>query len=889
MTNTAASPNDPSLVAHKAHPKTIYLADYEAPHYWVDTVDLVFDLHDNCTEVRSKLSVRRNEEVANRETPLVLLGEELELKSVAINGKPLNHEQYSLTSESLTIHHVPEKFDIEIINQIHPEKNTALSGLYRSKALFCTQCEAEGFRRITFYPDRPDVMAKFTTTIIAEKIQYPVLLSNGNCVERGDEGSRHWVKWEDPFKKPCYLFALVAGDLVALEDNFLTRSGRLVTLKIFVEPENQDKCAHAMAALKKAMKWDEDTYSREYDLDIYMIVAVNDFNMGAMENKGLNIFNAKYILARPESATDVDFEYIDVVVGHEYFHNWSGNRVTCRDWFQLSLKEGLTVFREHHFSDDLKQSAVSLIHHASGLRSHQFAEDAGPMAHPVRPESYVEINNFYTSTVYEKGAEVIKMMRTLLGWETFRKGMDLYFERYDGQAVTIEDFAGCMEAVSGMDLTQFKLWYSQAGTPEISASEDYDAKTKMYRLTLKQFCPPTPNQPEKLPMHIPVSVGLLNNKGLDMLPEKTQVLQLKAKEQTFTFTNIDEKPVLSLLRDFSAPVKIKSSLSNHQLAFLLANDSDPFNRWNAGQTLTERFIFDLVKDLHAGKSLNMDKEWAEAFTSVLQDKNLNIGLKAEIFGLPSTSYLIELMNPADTDALFQVKKFIRSEVAKKNKDLFFQLYDENLTPGRYRYTTELADKRTIKNLCLSYLMENTDPTVLKTVLELCMKQWKTANNMTDSFAVLTILSDVDCVEREQVLYEFYDQWQHDPLVVNKWLRCQATSTLENTLEQVQKLMQHPAFDITNPNKVYSLIGGFSTANFVRFHDRSGKGYRFLADAILTLDPLNPQVASRMMSAFTRWRRFDKGRQEKMRSELERIQSVPKLSTDVYEIVSKSLV
>lgn len=883
-TNTTPKPLVQPKAQHHNQPKTIYLKDYQPPHYWVDSIDLIFDINDAETEVKSTLCLRRNTGVAQDNTPLILQGEELELKEVILNGKTLEENHFELTSDALIIHAVPETFTLEITNVIHPDKNTALSGLFRSNALYCTQCEAEGFRRITFYPDRPDVMAKFTTTIIADTEQYPVLLSNGNPIEKGLlANNRHWIKWEDPFKKPCYLFALVAGNLVAIEDHFVTRSGRLVTLKIFVEWENQDKCAHAMTALKKAMKWDEDTYGREYDLDIYMIVAVNDFNMGAMENKGLNIFNAKYILARPETATDADFQHVDIVVGHEYFHNWSGNRVTCRDWFQLSLKEGLTVFREHEFMHDISQSEVSTIEHAMGLRSHQFAEDAGPMAHPVRPDSYVEINNFYTSTVYEKGAEVIKMLKILLGFETFRKGMDLYFERFDGQAVTIEDFVACHEFVSKRDLTQFKLWYSQAGTPEIDVKEHYDSKTQTYTLTLQQDCPPTPHQPTKKPMHIPVAMGLLNAQGDDLLANKTQILNLTEKEQSFSFPNLTEKPVLSLLRGFSAPVKLKSSQTNEQLAFLLAHDSDDFNRWEAGQILSTRIIFAMVEDLQKGKTLTLNRAWWKAYEAMLLDKKMNTALKGEMLILPSTSYLVELMDVADTDNIFLAKKFLRREISKKAKAILLEQYRDNLSLERYHYSTESAAKRFLKNLSLSILMENP----VKDNMALCMKQWQAANNMTDSLAVLGVLADIDCKEREQVLEEFYYHWQHNPLILNKWFRIQASSTLPNTLECVEKLMQHPAFDITNPNKVYALIGAFS-GNMLRFHDKNGKGYTFLADRILQLDPINPQVASRMMSAFTRWRKFDKDRQAKMRVELERIQKTAKLSTDVFEIVTKCL-
>lgn len=866
-------------------PKAIHLKDYQPPHYLVDTIDLDFHLYETHTEVESKISFKRNQGI-DPKTPLILQGENLKLKSISLNEKMLSSDQYQMDEEELRILNVPENFTLEIKTEIFPDKNTELSGLYRSKKLYCTQCEAQGFRRITYYPDRPDVMAKFTTTIHADMQKYPVLLSNGNCVKRGlEEDGRHWATWEDPFKKPCYLFALVAGDLVALEEFFVTRSGRFVTLKIFVERENQDKCAHAMAALKKAMKWDEETYGREYDLDIYMIVAVNDFNMGAMENKGLNIFNSKYILARPETASDRDFQNIDSVVGHEYFHNWSGNRITCRDWFQLSLKEGLTVFREHQFSSDINKSKVSLIENVIYLRSVQFAEDAGPMAHPVRPESYVEINNFYTTTIYEKGAEVIRMLKTLLGWETFRKGMDHYFEKFDGQAVTTDDFVTAHEEASGKDLSQFRLWYNQAGTPEIEVIEKYDQAKKTYHLTLKQFIPNTPGQTEKKPMVIPVAIGLIDEFGSEMLPE-TRVLEFNKQEDTFSFPNIQSKPRLSIFRDFSAPVKIKSAQSDEDLVFLLANDTNDFNRWDAGQKLTERMILRLVELKQEKKALLNDPQWMKVHHGILQHKTLNPAMKAMILTLPNLSYLVELTAPnADPDALYAAKKVILSEIALAWHDELYSFYCQYQTPGVYQYTTENADRRTLKNLCLAYLLESAKPP--KEMIELVVKQWKNANNMTDAFAAISIISNIDVPERQEMLQEFYDRWQHDPLVIDKWLRVQATSILPNTLDTVKGLMKHPAFSINNPNKVYSLIGGF-TSNLVRFHEPSGLGYKFLADTVIELDGKNPQVASRMVNAFTHWRKYEPGRRDKMKLEIERIKSQPKLSPDVYEIVTKSL-
>jgi aminopeptidase N len=869
-------------------PKTIYLKDYQPPLYQIASVDLRFDLYNDKTLVQSTLLFQLNKvhPLYEEKNPraLVLQGEKLVLQSIQLDGRVLSRDEYQVDPKALTVFNVPEHFSLEIKTEIYPDKNTELAGLFRPKTLFCTQCESEGFRRITYYLDRPDVMSKFTTTIYANKHQYPVLLSNGNCIARGDvDNERHWVKWEDPFLKPCYLFALVAGDLVSIEDYFVTKSGRLVTLKIFVERENLDKCQHAMEALKKSMRWDENTYGREYDLDIYMIVAVNDFNMGAMENKGLNVFNSKYILARPETATDFDYQHIDAVVGHEYFHNWSGNRVTCRDWFQLSLKEGLTVFREHHFSKDISESPISLIENVRILRSHQFAEDSGPMAHSVRPESYMEINNFYTMTVYEKGAEVIRMIKTLLGWETFRRGMDLYFERHDGQAVTTDDFVAAMESASNQDLSQFKLWYQQAGTPEIRAQERYDEKTKIYYLTLKQFCPPTPEQPIKQPMVIPVAIGLLDKTGNNMLP-KTEILILKEKEQTFSFTDIQHQPVLSLLREFSAPVKVHRDITDEQLAFLLAHDSDDFSKWDAGQKLTERLIWKLVEDHQKNRALAVPASWLEAYCAMMNDNALSSALKSEILILPTISYLLELGQSTDITAIAAVRLFLKKSLAENLKNEFFSLYKAHLTSDRYVYSPAAVAARGLKNVCLSYLLLNTDPKGL----DCCMQQWESANNMTDALGVLNALSNWQGVERQTVLNAFYEQWKHDPLVLDKWFRVQASAELPSTLEVVKSLMRHPAFEITNPNKVYSLIGAFS-ANLVCFHDQSGAGYTFLADVVLQLDKLNPQVASRMVRAFTSWKRFDSERQAKMKVQLERIKSQRNLSGDIFEIVSKCLV
>lgn len=888
--STAAEQNNQQQAA--VQPKTIYLKDYQPPAYGVERVDLVFDLEEHQTEVKAKMRFYKNSVSAETTLPLVLYGKKLELKSIQLDGRLLKPEEYELNAETLTIPWVPESFSLEIQTVLHPEKNTELQGLYRSGPLFCTQCEPQGFRGITYYPDRPDVMSIFTTTIIADKKAYPVLLSNGNCIAKGEaENNRHWVTWEDPFPKPSYLFALVAGDLIALEDHFLTMSGRLVTLKLFIETVNLEKAGYAMQALKKAMKWDEEAYGREYDLDIYMIVAVNDFNMGAMENKGLNLFNAKYVLASPKTATDTDYYMIDAVVGHEYFHNWSGNRVTCRDWFQLSLKEGLTVFREHQFSEAVSGSPVSLIEHARLIRGKQFSEDAGPMAHPVRPDSYIEINNFYTLTIYEKGAEVIRMIQTLLGETLFRKGMDLYFERHDGQAVTTEEFVRAMEDASNHDLTQFRLWYTQAGTPEIEVLEEYDEESKIYRLTLKQFCAASPGQPLKLPFHIPIAIGLLGQKGEELLPDGTRVLELRNSMEQFEFKDIAVPPVLSILRSFSAPVKIKPFLNDEQLAFLVGHDSDAFNRWDAGQQLTERVLFkwmEAYQQREESLSINtISPYWLEAYRKVLADKQLHPALKAEMLAFPSINELIEKMDVAHVEVIHLARSILKQAFAESMHDSLRELYQQSQVDGRYHYNLESVARRRLKNMCLYYLVLSSRA-FEGTSLALCLEQFQASDNMTDTMGALCAIAQKRGPERTTLFQSFYKRFEHDPLVVNKWLSLEATSELPGTLEVVKSLLKHPAFDIHNPNKVYALIGGFALHNPVCFHEPSGKGYTFVREMILELDAENPQVAARIMGAFTRWKKFEPKAQALMRKELEYIQASPKLSRDLIEIVNKTL-
>ena len=876
------------------NPPTIYLKDYTPPEFAVDQIDLRFELGEKHTVVTSDLKLHALETGGHLPTTLTLHGLELELLELVLDGKAVDSKQYRVEGETLSIDNVPDKFRLKIVTRIYPQNNTSLEGLYVSNNKFCTQCEAEGFRKITYYPDRPDVMAPFTTTLVADKGKYPVLLSNGNLVEKGDlDGGQHFATWKDPFKKPSYLFALVAGNLDCLEDKYTTASGREVTLQLFVEPGNLDKTRHAMDSLKHAMQWDEQRFGLEYDLDIYMIVAVGDFNMGAMENKGLNIFNTAYVLAKPETATDNDYEGIEGVIAHEYFHNWTGNRVTCRDWFQLSLKEGLTVFRDQEFSADMGSAAVKRISDVRMLRAMQFAEDAGPMAHPVRPESYVEINNFYTVTVYEKGAEVVRMYQTLLGRDGFRKGMDLYFERHDGQAVTTDDFRAAMADANGVDLAQFRRWYSQAGTPVVEVTATYDEKNNKYTLRLAQSCPDTPGQSDKEPFHIPFAIGLLDEKGKDIplqlesessAGSTTRVLEFTQAEQQFTFVNVPGVPVPSLLRGFSAPVKIKSELNNEQLAFLLANDSDPFNRWDAGQQLSINILLKLMDDIENGRALNLDPLFIDAMRKTLISTYLDPALIAEALVLPGEGYLIELTPPANPDTVHQAREFVRTQLATALRNDFLSVYEANQVRGDYQYNAVDAGRRSLRNICLSYLSTLAD----NEAIQRCMQQYQQADNMTDTFAAMVPLNNIDCPERAQVLQEFYDQWKGEALVVNKWFSLQASTSLPDAFQYVQQLLQHPDFDIRNPNRVRSLIGAFSRGNPLHFHNADGRGYRFVADQVLQLDALNPQVASRMVSVFNNWRKFEPGRQELMKEQLERIVATPDLSKDVYEIVSKAL-
>lgn len=895
---TAVEQNLPA----KDQPKTIYLKDYQVPDYLIKTTDLRFEITEGETLVSAMLHCYRNPAATKKTSQLTLHGADLELVSIALNDRILSVDDYIFGEESLTILNTPEEFKLITITKIKPESNTSLEGLYRSRTMYCTQCEAEGFRKITYYLDRPDVMSEFTTTIVADK-KYPVLLSNGNLIDQGElENNRHFATWHDPFKKPAYLFALVAGDLAHIEDKFTTCSGRDVSLKIFVESKDLDKCDHAMTSLKNSMRWDEEVYGREYDLNIFMIVAVDDFNMGAMENKGLNIFNTSCVLAKPETTTDAGFQRVEGVVAHEYFHNWSGNRVTCRDWFQLSLKEGFTVYRDSEFSADMGSRTIKRVEDVTLLRTLQFAEDAGPMAHPIRPESYIEISNFYTMTIYEKGAEVIRMLANLLGKENYRKGTDLYFERHDGQAVTTEDFVAALADASGRDLTQFKRWYSQAGTPHLHVTDHYDENAQEYSLTIKQTCPPTPECQNKLPFHIPVAMGLLGAAGdLPLYLKNTApnfetednthfVLELTQAEQTFVFERVQEKPVPSLLRGFSAPVKLHFTYSRDDLIQLMSRDSDGFNRWEASQQIGLDLIVNAMESYKKQKSIpdiKIDKAIVSAYRSLLQNASLDQAMVAYMLSLPSEAYLSELSDVVDVEAIHYSRMAVRKAIARELRDdllIIYKAYDHQQT---YAATANAIAKRSLKNVALGYLMLLNEDSIIQS----CEHQYKTANNMTDVIAALSQLVNSESPAAQKIataaLADFYQRWQHESLVVNQWLSLQAGCLLPNTLDKVKSLFNHPGYDGRNPNKIRALIASFCN-NAINFHANQGSGYQFLADNIIQLNTQNPQIASRLLTPLTKWKKYTSDRQALMKKELERILAVPNLSKDVYEVVSKSL-
>jgi aminopeptidase N len=895
----------------EGQPKAIYLKDYKVPPFLIEETLLHVDIHEEVTTVTTTMKVVRNPEAEEEDAVnLVLDGSKgLDTESVAIDGRALISNEYQISGEKLSIFEAPDAFELTTSVQIKPQDNTALEGLYKSGDMFCTQCEAEGFRNITWYLDRPDVMSKYTTTVVADKGHYPVLLSNGNDIDRGEDGGRHWVTWQDPFMKPAYLFALVAGDLKHIEDEFVTMSGRKVTLRIFTESHNIDKVDYAMVSLKNAMKWDEAVYGREYDLDIFMIVAVESFNMGAMENKGLNVFNTSCVLASPDTTTDATYQRVESVVAHEYFHNWSGNRVTCRDWFQLSLKEGFTVLRDQQFSADMGSPTVCRVNDVAVLRSAQFAEDAGPMAHPIRPDAFIEINNFYTPTVYEKGAEVVGMIRTLLGAEQFRAGSDLYFDRHDGEAVTTEDFVKAMEDANSVDLSQFRVWYRQAGTPVLEVTGDYDKAAKTFTLNVSQSCPATPGQEHKDVYHLPLKIGLLDQEGSDIrfplidlnvaniddTSGFSAILHVTEKEQEYVFRGIESPPTPSLLRGFSAPVKLVYNYSRDDLTFLMSNDSDGFNRWEAGQRLAVDVIQEMVEQIEAGATPSVDERLVSAFdvnlTQALnghRDPALDKAMIAHMLVLPAESYLIQLSELANIDAIHQARNIVRNVIAKKLGGLLLSVYKLNQKKGSYEANAGQIAERSLKNVALAYLMQPDDTEMV----QLCVDQFTAANNMTDTSAALRSLvgsaANAAQVPKEKALTDFYNRWVNEALVVDQWFAIQASCQLPGTLDHVKALMNHAVFDIRVPNRMRAVIGQFSVANMVNFHAADGGGYAFLADQVIKLNAINPQMAARILAPLTRWEKFDAGRQLKMKDELQRILHVEGISPDVYEIVTKSL-
>jgi len=874
-------------------PQTIYRKDYTPPSYLVETVELGFDLDPARTIVANRMTLRRNPDSAQRE--IELYGENLELVALRMNGKALGAQDYRIEGSLLTILDTPEQVILEIETLCVPEQNTTLNGLYTSNGNFYTQCEAEGFRAITYFPDRPDVMAVFTVMLRADKQKYPVLLSNGNLVEEGDLGDgRHYAKWEDPFKKPSYLFALVAASLVCQEETFRLKDGRDALLQVWVEEGNLDKTDYAMQSLKNSIRWDEERWDLELDLDRFMIVAVSDFNMGAMENKGLNIFNTKYVLANPRVATDIDFQGIEAVVGHEYFHNWTGNRVTCRDWFQLSLKEGLTVFRDQEFSADMigteSGRAVGRIDQVRTLRQAQFPEDAGPMAHPVRPDSFVEINNFYTVTVYEKGAEVVRMYQTLLGREAFRKGMDLYFERHDGQAVTCDDFRSAMADASGRDLTLFERWYSQAGTPVVRAETSYDASAKTFSLTLSQSCPATPGQGDKLPFHIPVAVGLLGADGRDLAltiggkdAGTTAVLELMEREQRFVFENVQEPPTPSILRDFSAPIVLDFNYEDADLLHLFSHDSDAVNRWEAGQRLAMGRLLKLTVDAGAGAPLQLDDTFLLALGKMLCDESLDPAFREQALLLPSEGMVAEQIDMVNPLAIHLARQFMRANIGARLRTELLAQYKANATPGEYSPDALSSGKRALKNLCLAYLTAAQD----EEGLALAQKQFDEAGNMTDRVAALGALIHARAPGADAALQRFYDEFDDEALVIDKWFAMQASASTTD-VPAVRGLMRHAAFNLRNPNRARSLISTFCAGNPVQFHAPDGSGYAFWAEQVIALDALNPQVASRLARTMDRWRRYTPQLQEQMKKALQQVAGQQRLSNDVREVVGKAL-
>jgi aminopeptidase N len=874
--------------------RPIRLEDYRPPDWLVTKVDLDVLLDPTATRVRATLSFAPNMKAA-APAPVVLDGDGLKLIALTLDGAPLAAEQFVATPDTLTIAQPPHRpFRLEIETVVDPSANTQLMGLYRSRNTYCTQCEPEGFRRITYFPDRPDVMAVFTTRIEGEKAESPVLLANGNLIAAGDVAGtgRHFAVWHDPFPKPCYLFALVGGELACVEDRFRTVSGRDVTLRIYVEPGKQGRCAYAMDSLKRAMRWDEEVFGREYDLDIFMIVAVSDFNMGAMENKGLNIFNDKYVLASPDTATDADFANIEAIIAHEYFHNWTGNRITCRDWFQLCLKEGLTVFRDQEFSADQRSRPVERINDVRGLRAHQFVEDAGPLAHPVRPALYHEINNFYTATVYEKGAEVVRSLKVLLGPEKFRRGMDLFFVRQDGTATTVDEFIACFADATGTELTQFMRWYAQAGTPELAVTGTFDARAKTYRLDVAQTVPPTPGQPVKEPMVIPLVLGLVGRDGRDLplmtadrRPLERGVAVISQAAQSIELVGLTERPVLSLNRGFSAPIKVSANIAADDLNFLAAHDPDPFNRWQAVQTLASALLVENVGSHRSRRGMRIDEGLLAAIAAILCDPSLEPAFVAQAITLPSEADIArDIGRDVDPDAIFAARAGLRGAIGERFAAELEEIYRQLGDPGPYSPDAASAGRRGLKNACLDLLAATGAPSAVARAA----RQYADADNMTDRMAALGTLSLLEVPERTAALDDFYGRFQHDPLVIDKWFSLQAMIPQAATLDRVRALTENANFSYANPNRVRALIGAFAHANQTQFNRADGAGFEFVADTVLGLDGRNPQVAARLLSSFKSWRVLEAGRRTRAEAALKRVAAVDTLSRDVRDIVQRSL-
>lgn len=862
-----------------------YRQDYQSPDYTITAIDLDFNLDPVKTVVTATSQVKR---LNAQSSTLELNGENLSLISLEIEGKAW--ENYHEVDGKLVIEALPESFTLRIVNEISPEKNTALEGLYVSGDALCTQCEAEGFRHITYYQDRPDVLARYTTTITADKSRYPYLLSNGNRIAEGElEGGRHWVKWEDPFPKPSYLFAVVAGDFDVLKDVFITRSGREVALELFVDKGNLDRAPWAMQSLKNAMKWDEERFGLEYDLDIYMIVAVDFFNMGAMENKGLNVFNSKYVLAKSETATDKDYLNIESVIGHEYFHNWTGNRITCRDWFQLSLKEGLTVFRDQEFSSDLGSRSVNRINNVKVMRSAQFAEDSSPMAHPIRPDKVIEMNNFYTLTVYEKGSEVIRMIHTLLGEEMFQAGMQLYIHRHDGSAATCDDFVQAMEDASNVDLSLFRRWYSQSGTPILTVRDEYSAEKQQYTLHVKQMTPPTADQTEKLPLHIPLDIELYAEDGSVIALKRdgsavNSVLNITQESQTFVFDEVASRPVPSLLREFSAPVKLDYNYTDEQLAFLMQYANNEFSRWDAAQQLINNYVKINVANYQKGEELVLPESVVDAFRAVLLSESIDPALAALILTLPSESELAELFAIIDPVAIHEVLNFIHHKLAVDMQDELLAVYHSVNITG-YRVDHQDIAKRALRNICLQYLAAGDD---IELANKLVQEQYQSADNMTDSLAALTAVNESQLPCKAQLMADFDERWHHDGLVMDKWFTLQGANPSKEVLSHVRELLNHRSFSMSNPNRVRSLVGAFAAGNPVNFHAEDSSGYQFLYEILVDLNTRNPQVASRLIEPLIRLKRYDEKRQAQMRKVLEQLKALDNLSGDLFEKITKAL-